>query len=62
MAASNPGGQMRFWFKGFPFNGILRTGYDAGQMRYWFNGFPLAYIGPSSTAPTIKTLAALGVG
>ncbi len=53
---------MRFWFKGFPFAGILRTGYEAGQMRYWFNGFPLGFVGPNAAAPAPRLLAITGVG
>lgn len=56
MAASNPNGEMQFWFNGLPFGGIQKSSYDAGEMQFWFNGAPCPYIFPtSSTLANLKT-------
>lgn len=51
MAASNPNGEQRFWFKGQPFGGVIKSGNTANSQRFWFKGSPFQWLLP----PTIKT-------
>ena len=46
MAASNPTGEMQFWFDGLPFGGIQKIGNDMGEMQFWFDGLVAGFIFP----------------
>lgn len=63
MAASNPNGEMQFWFNGLPFRGISNTN-DSGEMQFWFNGLPNGYVFPPSGPPptsAIKTIFGVAI-
>lgn len=61
MAASNPSGEMQFWWNGFPFVGVKNGTKDAGEMQFWWNGFPFVsqfpYVSPGAQIKTINGLA-----
>ena len=64
MAASNPQGEMQFWFNGAPFPGVKLGSQDTGEMQFWFNGAPIPAIYPAAAGVTATTprLMMMGVG
>lgn len=48
MAASNPSGEMAYWFNGAPFPGAKLGSQDTGEMQFWFNGAPIVAIYPTT--------------
>jgi|GEM_PF-6748630 len=60
MAASDPQGEMQFWFNGLPFAGVQKSGNDGGEMQFWFNGLPYQFIFPQTSGqPIIKRIATI---
>lgn len=62
MAASNDGGNLRFWINGFPFTTLQKGSLDAGGMQYWVQGFPLIGLFPAAAGGSlIKTVNGLAI-
>lgn len=55
MAASNPAGEMQFWFNGLPFGGVKLGTNDMGEMQFWFNGLPGGFLFPTAAPPPPTT-------
>lgn len=62
MAASNPQGEMQFWFNGFPYQGIKNGILDGGEMQFWDAGFPYQYSFPASVSALTITKMMMGMG
>lgn len=46
MAALDPQGGQKYWFRGLPFPGVAKAGSDPGSLQFWFRGLPSAGIYP----------------
>ncbi len=60
MAASNPNGEQKYWFKGLPYEGLLKAGNEAGTQKYWFQGLPDQNLFPPSTF-TVSVSDSVGI-
>lgn len=49
MAASNPGGHLRYWQNGLPVGGVRYSSNDPGSHLYWIDGLPVRLLYGAAT-------------
>ena len=51
MAAADPLGGQKYWYKGLPFYQVSKSGNDPGTQKFWYQGLANSWLFPTAGVP-----------